>query len=419
MSRNIGSTVFIVIVVLLDSMSLGLIMPVLPRLLGHLTGAGVASTATIYGSLLTTSAAMVFLFSPALGRLSDHVGRRPVLFVSLAGAMLVNITLATANSLWLIFAAQVAGGICGGSVLTARAYIADVTAREKRGQAYGLLSAVFGIGLVLGPALGGFMGDVNVRMPFWAAAALAALNLAYGIALVPESLAPANRRPFDWRAANPFVLLASLWRRSFLVRGLIFVAMADQLASALARPAMILFTQLRFSWTGSEVGAALGLLAITSFAAQAAVLPLLLQRMGQWGVILLGLVTIAASAALASVATAGWQIYALLAAFGLGTVAAPAMQGILSSEFSDAEQGELQGGLVSLLTVVTIAGPLAGTGTFAFFVRAGAPIYFPGAPFVLAALLWFGALLIVWFLYSRRAPASEAPETPSLDNIAA
>jgi DHA1 family tetracycline resistance protein-like MFS transporter len=400
---------FILITTLLDSMSLGLANPVLPQLLQALTGAGPSETGHLFGLLLAANSTMLFLAAPVIGRISDRVGRRPVIIIALFGMALNSLVAATANSLLLFFLAQMIAGICGASMSAAAAYVADVSPREQRSQSFGLLSAVFGAGFVIGPSVGGLLAEFNPRLPFLAAAALAGINIVYGLLVLPESLPPERRRPLSLNGMLPFSALMKLPTGS-TVRTLAAMLFLLQLGRIMAQTNWVLFMQYRFGWSASEVGLSLGFWGLIGLVSLAWLPRLLLPRIGERRGALCGLLIVMTACILYGSATHGWVIYVVIVFASVGLIAQPALQGMISQQVTSDRQGEMQGALTSLNGLGLIIGPILANFSFSYFTGPGAAIQIPGAAFYLAAAT-IGYAAILAAITFQKTTKSEAAAT--------
>lgn len=373
---------------------LGIIIPVIPKLITELIG-GTISDASVYGGWLIFSYAFFqFIFSPILGGISDRVGRRPVLLFSLFGLGIDYLVVALAPTIAWLFIGRMIAGIGGASITTASAYIADISEPEKRAQNFGMIGAAFGLGFIFGPVIGGILGEYGSRVPFYAAAGLTLVNWLYGYFVVPESLDKAHRRPFSWKRANPIGTLAHL-KRYPAIMGLIASVFLIYLAAHAVQSTWAYFTIESFDWTEAEVGYSLGFVGVVVALVQGVLIRPVVKAIGQVKAIYVGLTFNAFGLFLFSFAHEGWMIYAILVPYALGGFAGPSMQSIMTSQVSVDEQGELQGGLTSLASVTSIIGPLMMTSIFAYFTDPAHEIYFPGAPFILATVLAIISLILV------------------------
>lgn len=392
MNRTPGLA-FIFVTLLIDILGFGLLIPILPKFVAVLSGRGISAGARDYGWLLALYGGMQFLFSPLLGTLSDRFGRRPVLLLSLLFSGLDYVIMALAPSLVWLYVGRTLSGITGASFTAATAYIADVSPPEKRSQNFGLIGAAFGLGFILGPALGGLLGAWGTRVPFWAAAGLAGANLLYGWFILPESLQPQHRRPFAWREANPLGTLRVLGRYP-VVWGLTGALAAANLAGQFLNSTWVLFTTARFGWGVRENGLSLAVFGAVALIFQVGLARVLLPRWGDRRTLVIGLAVGVAQYAAFALATQGWMIYAITFAGGLSFLAGQATQGLLSRQVGEDEQGTLQGALASLVSLTGIVGPILATTLFAYFTRPAAPVQVPGISFLLAALLTALALAL-------------------------
>lgn len=394
--------VFIMITVVLDSMGIGLILPVMPDLIQEVQG-GTLAQAALWGGILSTSfAVMQFLFGPMLGALSDRYGRRPVLLISLAVMALDYVIMALAGTIWLLLAGRILGGITAATHSTASAYMADISKPEDKAANFGLIGAGFGIGFVLGPLIGGFLAEYGTRAPFYAAAGLAALNLVFGYFVVKETVTGKIRRNFELRRANPFGAIRQIAHLPGLT-GLLVIYLIYSIAYYVYPAIWAYFAQERFGWGPSMIGLSLGLYGVTTAIMQGALTRPILNWLGDrktvvWShwfdiitFLILGLITNGVAALI------------LIPIATLSAVMTPALQGIMSRRASDDQQGELQGVLASLHAIAMILAPLVMTAVFAAFTSESAPIYLPGAPFLVSMAL-MGLSLII-FIRSRSVVA--------------
>lgn len=392
MKRTAGLA-FIFVTLLIDSLGFGLLIPILPKFVASLSHAGLSAGSRDYGFLLALYGAMQFLFSPLLGTLSDQFGRRPVLLLSLLFTGVDYAIMALAPNLGWLFVGRILSGITGASFTAASAYIADVSPPDKRAQNFGLVGAAFGIGFILGPALGGLLGALGARVPFWAAAGLAFANFFYGWLILPESLRPENRRRFRLRDANPVGVISTLGRYP-VVWAMAGALAAASLAAQCLQSTWVLWTSARFGWGVRDNGLSLAAFGVISLVFQTGLARVLLPKLGERRTILMGLAIGVAEYAAYALATQGWMVYVIMAAAGPSFLSGQATQGLLSRQVGDDEQGALQGALASLASLTGIVGPVIATSLFAYFTRPQALVKAPGTPFVLASALDAIALLI-------------------------
>lgn len=372
--------------VMIDAMGIGLIIPVMPDLIQELGGGTLAEAAIWGGILSTTFAAMQFLFGPVMGGLSDRFGRRPVLLVALVVMALDYVVMAVAGSIWLLLAGRVVGGITAATQSTASAYMADISAPHERAARFGLVGAAFGAGFVLGPLLGGLLAEYGTRAPFWLAAALAFGNAIFGWAVLTETVTDANRRRFEWRRANPLGALRALGRLEG-VMPLLLVYFIYYIGFAVYPAVWSYFGKERFEWAPATIGLSLALFGVTMALIQGGLIRPILKALGERGTVIAGHVFSIMSLIGIAMITSGTWVLILTPLAALGGIIPPALQGIMSQRVANDAQGELQGALTSASALAMILSPLAMTYTFAQFTDADAPIYLPGAPFLLAATL--------------------------------
>lgn len=387
---------FIFVTLLIDVTGLGIIIPVLPKLIQTLIH-GNLSEASRYAGLLTLAyAVMQFLFAPVLGNLSDKFGRRPVLLGSLLGFGIDYLFLAFAPTIGWLFLGRAIAGITGASFTTASAYIADVSTPEKRAQNFGMIGVAFGIGFIIGPVIGGVLGKYSTHLPFIAAAVLALLNTIYGYFVLPESLDKAHRRPFELKRANPLGSLLQL-KRYPAVLGLAASLFFIYFASQAVQSVWTFYTMSKFGWNEAWVGYSLGFVGLTIAAVQGGLIRITIPKFGQQRSIWIGILLYALGLILFALASKGWMMFAAIIPYSLGGIAGPALQGTMTEQVPVNEQGELQGALTSLASLSSIFGPWLMTYLFYKFTQPGTSIYLPGAPFILGALL----MLLSTFLAVR------------------
>ncbi|MCX6201431.1 MAG: TCR/Tet family MFS transporter [Bacteroidetes bacterium] len=387
---------FIFITLLIDVTGLGLIIPVVPKLIEDLLHTSNISKVALFGGLLTFSyAIMQFLFAPVLGNLSDKYGRRPVLLFSLLGFGLDYILLAFAPSIGWLFVGRIIAGITGASMTTASAYIADISTPETRAQNFGMIGAAFGLGFIVGPMIGGLLGEMGPRIPFLVAAGLALLNAAYGYFVLPESLDVSNRRAFDWKRANPISSLKNLSRFP-AVAGLIVSFFLIYVASHAVQSNWSYFNIEKFKWSPKMIGISLAVVGVLVSLVQGVLVRFVNPKIGNERSVYVGLGLYTIGLILFGLASQSWMMFVFLIPYCLGGISGPGLQAIISGSVPANEQGELQGSLTSIISITSIVGPLVMSNLFAFFTGPIAPFYFPGAPFMLAALLM---LLSCFFAY--------------------
>lgn len=401
---------FVFVTVLLDMFAIGIIIPVLPKLVEDFMGGDTARAAILYGIFGTAWALMQFLFSPVLGSLSDRFGRRPIILLSNFGLGLDYILMALAPNVRWLFVGRVISGITAASISTAGAYIADVTPAEQRAAKFGLLGAAFGAGFVVGPALGGVLGDISPRLPFWVAAGLSLTNGLYGLFVLPESLSRERRSAFSWRKANPVGAL-KLLRSHRELWGFTWVTFLSNLAHAALPSVAVLYMGYRYNWDTKAVGLLLAGVGVCQIIVQGFLVGRVVKALGERHTILVGLVAGAAGFTVQAMAPNG-AIYAsgvvLMALWGL---MGPALQSVMTRLVSPSEQGQLQGANSSVLGIATLIGPLLFTQTFATFIGAHRDWHLPGAPFLLSAILLVSSLTVALRVMATRlqtAPAANS-----------
>ncbi len=391
---------FIFITLLIDTMGFGLIIPVLPKLIAELKNISVNQASAYGGLLLSTYAVTQFLFAPVIGNLSDRYGRRPVILSSLLGFGIDYIILALAPTFGWLFIGRVIAGITGASFTTGAAYIADVSTPETRAKNFGMIGAAFGIGFIIGPALGGLLAGWGIRAPFYAAAALCLLNALYGFFVLPESLSESNRRAFNWKKANPFGSLQFL-RKTPAIAGLALCYFLIFLAAQAVQGNWSFFTMYRFNWTPGLVGISLAVVGVLIGGVQVGLTRVLNPKIGDEKSIYLGLILYTIGLVLFAFASSTWMMFVFLIPYCMGGVAGPSLQSTLAGHVAPNQQGELQGALTSLMSLTTIIGPLLMNNLFTFFTSPKAPFQFPGVSFLLGAIFMLLSIVIVWAVLNR------------------
>jgi len=382
----------VIITICIDMTGLGMIIPVLPKLIASLTGEGLSGAARYGGWLFFVYAAMQFLCAPAIGNLSDRFGRRSVLILSLVAIGIDYAIMGWAPTIFWLFLGRVLSGMAGASYTTANAYIADVAPPEKRAQSFGLVGAAFGFGFTVGPALGGILGQYGVRLPFFVAAALAFANAVFGLFVLRESLSEKNRRKFEWWRANPLGALLAL-RRFPYVLGLCGVVVLMRLAHDANPATWTYYTMLKFHWTTAEVGYSLMAVGVVMTIVYAWLTRLVIPRIGEVRTVYVGLLAGALAFVGYAFAMQGWMLYPWIVVFALLGLVMPAMNAIMSKEVDPREQGELQGAIASVGSLTSIGAPVLMSYLFAYFTGPRAPVYFPGAAFLAASLCLLAACL--------------------------
>ncbi len=405
--RRQAAVVFIAITIVIDVLGFGVIIPVLPRLVQQFMGGDAARGAAMYGVFGTVWALMQFFFSPLLGAISDRFGRRPVILISCFGLGLDYIVMALAPSIGWLLVGRIASGICASSFSTSFAYIADVSPPEKRAAAFGFIGAAFGIGFVLGPALGGVLGDISPRLPFWGAACLALLSACYGLFVLPESLPPSRRDAFRWRKANPVGAL-ELLRSHRELMGLASINFLYQLAHCVLPSMYVLYTSYRYGWNVRTVGLTLMVVGVLNILVQGLLVRPMVARFGERGAMYAGLLFgICGFSGFALAPSAIWM-WASLPVFALWGLVSPGLQGLMSRRVTAQEQGKLQGANGSITSIAGLIGPTVFTQSFAYFIDPHRAWTVPGMPFFLAAAMLIPALLLA-LLVPRLAHAAPQP----------
>lgn len=395
--------VFILMTVALDAIGIGLIFPVMPDLMEAVTHADL-SGAALWGGVLTTSfAVMQFLFGPIVGNLSDRFGRRPVLFTSLAVMALDYVVMALAQSIWLLLAARIVAGITAATHSTANAYVADISPPDERGRNFGLIGAAFGVGFVAGPLLGGLLAGIDPRAPFWGAALLAAANLGFGLLVLPESLAPNLRRPFTLARANPLSSLVAIRHLPGLKR-LLVVTFVYALTFNVWPAIWSYYCKAAFGWNANLIGISLAVFGVGMALAQACLVGPMIRTFGENRTALFGMLCEVVTYLFYGIVTSGFWAMAFSPVSALGGMAGPALQAIMSRATPADQQGELQGVASSLNALAMILSPLVMTWVFGLFTGARAPLYLPGAPFLLSGVLMVAVVAV--FVAKPRAVAT-------------
>ena len=393
-----GAFAFVFVTVLLDMLALGVIVPVLPALVLQFRSGDTASGAIIYGLFATVWSVMQFFFSPVLGSASDRFGRRPVILLSNFGLGLDYVLMAMAPSLGWLFLGRVVSGITSSSLPTATAYIADVTPPEKRAEKFGMLGVAFGIGFIVGPSIGGLLGGVSLRAPFWGAASLSLANATYGFFILPESLPPERRTPFHWKRATPIGSIQLLRSRSQLL-ALGCAGFLSMLAHDSLPITAVIYMQYRFQWTQLTIGLVLALVGAASVVVQGGLVGRIVGAIGERRALALGLACGAAGMLVYALAPNGTIFLAGIAMTALYGLANPSLQSLMTSRVGPDEQGQLQGANGSLNGVAAMVAPSLFTWAFAFGISPGVSL--PGIPFLIAASFLIAALSVSWLATAK------------------
>lgn len=402
-----AAVAFIFVTILLDMLALGLIMPILPKLVESFVDNDTAQAARIFGVFGTAWALMQFLFSPILGSLSDRFGRRPVVLLSNFGLGLDYVLMALAPSLIWLFVGRVISGITSASISTAFAYIADITPAERRAAVFGKVGAAFGAGFIIGPAVGGLLGDFDPRLPFWVAAGLSFANTMYGLLILPESLPRDRRASFRWKSANPIGAL-HLLRSDRILAGLSVTNFFAQLAHAVLPSIFVLYATYRYGWDSKTVGVTLAMVGVCTMLVQGAGIGPIVRVFGERRSLLLGLVCGAAGFFIFAIAPTGPLSWLGIPVMSLWGVSGAAIQALMTKRVAADQQGQLQGANSSVQSISQLLGPFLFTLTFAYFIGARTPLHLPGAPFYLASALVLLALVIAAGTLSGRGPSRSA-----------
>lgn len=403
-----AALVFIFVTVLLDILAMGMIIPVLPKIVVSMLDGDTARAASVFGLFSTAWALMQFIFSPVLGALSDRHGRRPVILLSNIGLGLDYILMALAPTLGWLFVGRVISGITSASISTASAYIADVTPPEKRAASFGMIGAAFSVGFVLGPALGGVLGGVDPRLPFWVSAGLSLANAMYGLFVLPESLPAERRKAFQWRRASPVGSL-KLLRSNIEVFRLASVNFLYQLAHVALPSVFVLYGSYRFAWDESAVGLTMAGVGLCAGIVQGGLVRPVVKKLGERRALMLGLFFGALGFVIYGLAPTGAVFWIGVPVMALWGFTGPAAQALMSSRISPSEQGRFQGALSSIMGIAGMIGPAIFTQTFAYFIGPGLGWNLPGAPFLVAALLLVVAIGLAGWATSPRHAAAPAP----------
>ena len=399
-----AAMIFILITVFIDVLGIGIIIPILPELIKEFVGGGTSDAARWFGVLAMVYAAAQFLFAPLLGALSDRVGRRPVILVSLFGLGIDYLIMGFAPTIGWLFAGRVIAGIMGASFTTAHAYIADVSPPETRARNFGLVGVAFGLGFIFGPVAGGLLGGVDLRLPFFASAGLALVNWLYGFFVLPESLPPEKRDSFSWRKANPVGSLFVLGSNRLLA-GLSVSFVFIGLAQRGLETAWVLYTGHRFGWDERANGLSLGLVGVMAAVVQGGLVQPVIRRWGERRAVLGGLAVAVATFLGYGLATEGWMLLVFIVLGSVGGVAGPAIQSMVAGSVTARDQGKVQGGIQSLMSLTAIVAPILFTSVlFGYFTSPTAPFQLPGAPFLLGALMYVTALVLLARLFRRVPP---------------
>jgi DHA1 family tetracycline resistance protein-like MFS transporter len=391
---------FIFITMLIDITGWGIIIPVIPKLIQELINGDVSEAAKIGGWLTFAYAITQFVFAPFIGNLSDKFGRRPIILLSLFAFSMDYLLLAFAPTITWLFIGRIIAGISGASITTASAYIADVSTPENRAKNFGMIGAAFGLGFIIGPVIGGLLGQYGSRVPFYAAAVLCLLNFLYGYFILPESLSKDNRREFSLKRANPIGAFMNLRKYPKLI-GLVVSIFLLYTASHAVHSNWSYFTMYKFNWDEKMVGISLGAIGLLVGIVQGGLIRVINPKLGNEKSIYVGMALYTVGMFLFATATQSWMMFAFLIPYCLGGIAGPAMQAVISSQVPANEQGEIQGTLSSLMSASAIVGPPMMSTVFYYFTHKEAPFQFAGAPFVLGGILMFLSTIIAYFSFRK------------------
>ncbi|UPT71773.1 MAG: TCR/Tet family MFS transporter [Flavobacterium sp. JAD_PAG50586_2] len=403
---------FIFITMLIDITGWGIIIPVIPKLIKELINADISEAAKIGGWLTFAYAITQFLFAPLIGNLSDKFGRRPIILISLFAFALDYLLLAFSPTIGWLFIGRIIAGLTGASITTASAYIADVSTPENRAKNFGMIGAAFGLGFIIGPVIGGLLGQYGSRVPFYAAAILCLLNFLYGYFILPESLPKKNRREFEWKRANPINAFLRLRKHPTLI-GLILSVFLLYVGSHAVHSNWSFYTIYRFGWNEKMIGISLGVVGLLVGLVQGGLVRWTSPRLGNEKSIYIGLALYSVGMLLFAFATQSWMMFVFLIPYCLGGIAGPALQATISSKVPANEQGEIQGTLASLMSASAIIGPPMMTNVFYFFTHDDAPFKLPGAPFILGGILMLVSTIIAFYSLKKHFTSNKGSDYSS------
>jgi DHA1 family tetracycline resistance protein-like MFS transporter len=399
--------IFVFITRVIDAIGFGIVMPVLPQLLMSMGAPDIAAATRIGGFLLATYAILQFFFGPIMGNLSDRFGRRPVILTSLFAYGVDYMLMGFAPTIGWLFLGRAVAGMAGAVFVPANAYVADITKPEERAHAYGLMGSAFGLGFIIGPAVGGFLGEIGPRAPFFAASALAACNFVFGLFVMPESLPPERRRAFDWRRANPLGAFR-MFKKYPGVLAYAIALLAYLLGNNVYPSTWAYYMTAKFNSSSGMIGLTLVATGAAMAVVQAFLTGRIAKRIGESSAAMWGLAFAATVNVIYALLTLPWLVFVFAFAGALQAIAFPSLNALMTKSVPPDAQGELQGGVASISSIANVLGPFMMTQTFAFFTAANAPVYFPGAAFFLASTL---SLLGISVLAWRRGlqPATISP----------
>lgn len=402
MRKRQASVFFVLITLFVDILGMGLVIPILPRLVQSMLGGAISESSFVFGLLVSIYSIMQFFCAPILGALSDRFGRRPVILLALAGLGFDYVLLTVAPTIWWLVLGRIVAGMFGATFTPAGAYIADVSPPEKRAANFGLIGVAFGLGFIAGPALGGLLGETNLRLPFIVCAGLTFINFLFGLLVMPESLRPENRRAIDWSQMNPLGAMQAVWKYRG-VAAMVPIFAAAQLAQQGLQSVWVPYTTYRYGWSVGQIGASLAVVGLLFAISQGALVRPAVARFGELRTLTGALVVAVIGMLLFGVASQGWMMYAVTALYCLGLgLLNPAVQGLMSRAVSANEQGLLQGAMTSVMTGTAIIGPPVANGLFALAISDNAPVILPGAPFFLGSILCLAALWLATRQFSAK-----------------
>ncbi len=402
--KNKSGLFFIFLTVVIDTIGLGIIIPVLPSLIKELIHGGLSDASRYGGWLMFCYAFTQFIFASVLGNLSDCYGRRPVLLFSLLGFCINYVLMGFAPSIAWLFIGRLVAGVTGASHTVAAAYIADISTPQQKAQNFGLLGAAFGLGFIIGPVIGGLLGQFGPRIPFFAAGALSLINFVYGYFVVPESLPKENRRGFFWKNANPIGAFRHM-RRYPQIYALVSCIFLVNLSAHAVQSTWSYYTMEKFNWDEKMVGISLGFIGILLTIVQAGLLRVVIPKLGLANAVLIGLFCNTLALPLIGLAPSTWMLFAYSVIYVCGGIGGPAMQSLVSNLTPTNEQGQIQGGIAPIISLTAIFGPLLMSNLFAFFTKENTPYYFPGAPFIMGGFMTMTALVIAYIYFQRSKPS--------------
>jgi MFS transporter, DHA1 family, tetracycline resistance protein len=399
--KNRSAIWFILATILLDAVGIGIVFPIMPDLMERVGAANTADGAFWGGILMASYAAMQFLFAPVIGGISDSLGRRPVLLLALVTLAVDYVVMALATTFWWLLIGRVLAGIAGATYITATAYLADISKPEERAANFGLIGATFGIGFVMGPAIGGLVASVHITAPFWLAAGLATLNVVFGLFLLPESLAPEKRRAFTKRDLNPFGSILDAFRLPGLMLPLILI-FAFEFANMVYPTLWAFWTREVFGWGTALIGISLASYGIAVAFTQGVVMRFMLPRLGEYRTLIFSIICAIAAFVAFGLTGSVWVMFSFIIVAALADMAPPTMTAMMANMVSEDRQGLLQGVIASLGSIAAVIAPMVVTGVFQFFADAEAPVYLPGAPFLVSGLMVL--ILLPYFLRLKTQP---------------